>query len=136
MKSRVIVGGVVEKDSHTLLGRKPKDVGPFPNTWLILGGGIDLGKENSEEALKREMKEEAGIEVEIVERIGFDEDFEKNKHGELTHYIFLNFRTKHISGNIIPGDDISELKWVPIEKIKDYKLNRASKRLFKKIGYL
>lgn len=48
------------------------------------------------EGIAREIFEEAGIKVEIVDSIGFDEDFEPNKHGEMTHYIFLVFRAKYI----------------------------------------
>lgn len=48
------------------------------------------------DGIAREILEEAGIEVEILEPISFDEDFEPNKHGEMTHYIFLVFRARYI----------------------------------------
>ena len=135
MNSRLVVAEVVEKADYVLLGRKPKDTYPYPNTWLILGGGINLGKESAEDAIKREIREEANIDVEIIEQIGFDEDNEPNKNGEMTHYLFLIYRAKYVSGQLKPGSDILELKWFKKIELQKLKLNRASIRLFKTIGY-
>ena len=71
------------------MGKPPKGVGPYPDTWHIPGGGVELGKESLIEALRREVKEETNIEITDIIPIGFSEDREPNKHGEMTHYIFL-----------------------------------------------
>ena len=42
MNCRVVVSAVIEKGSAVLLGRKPKDFGPYPNTWHLPGGGLNL----------------------------------------------------------------------------------------------
>jgi len=135
MKTRLIVSAVVEKDGLLLLGRKRADVGPYPNTWHLIGGGVDDG-EPLTDAIKREIKEEAGIEVEIGKSLGFDEDYEPNKHGEMTHYIFLVFQAKYISGELKPDDDIEKLEWISREKISQIELNRPAIKLFKGMGYL
>ncbi len=88
------------------------------------------------EGIAREIFEEAGIKVEIVDSIGFDEDFEPNKHGEMTHYIFLVFRAKYIWWEVTAGDDIRKLEWIPREKLSEIELNKPSIKLFKKMGYL
>lgn len=98
MKSRVIVSAIIEKDGKILLGQKPQNVGPYPNTWHLPGGGASLGEESLEEALQREIKEEVGITVKDITRIGFDEDYERDKHGEMTHYIFLVYEAQYASG--------------------------------------
>lgn len=136
MKSRFIVCAIIEKDGMLLFGEKPKDIGPYPNTLHLLGGGVKLESESLKEALEREIKEEAGIEIKILDRVDFDEDYEKDKNGELTHYIFLTFLAKYISGYPKPKDDISNLVWVSKERLSEANLNRASIKLFKKIGYL
>lgn len=135
MKTRVIVSAVIEKDQDLLFGKKKKDIGPYPNTWHLIGGGVNEG-ESLTDAIKREIWEEAGIEVEIVKSLGFDEDFEPNKHGEVTHYIFLVYLAKYISGNMRSDDDIELLEWIPKEKLSQIKLNKPSMKLFQKIGYL
>ena len=88
------------------------------------------------EWIAREILEEAGIQVEIQEPISFDEDFEPNKHGEMTHYIFLVFRAKYIGGEVTAGDDIRKLEWIPREKLSEIELNKPSIKLFKKMWYL
>ncbi|HUQ84723.1 MAG TPA: NUDIX domain-containing protein [Candidatus Limnocylindrales bacterium] len=111
MKSRVIVAAVIEKDGKILLGRKKPGVGPYPDTWHLPGGGVNLGEETIDEAILREVKEETGLEVYKLERIVFDEDFEPDKHGEKTHYVFLVYNMRAKSLEVIAGDDLIELKW-------------------------
>ena len=135
MKTRLIVSAVIEKNHDLLFGRKKSDVGPYPNTWHLIGGGVDDG-ESLNDAIKREIKEETGITVKINRSLGFDEDYESNKHGEITHYVFLVFLAEYVSGEIKADDDIEKLEWIPREKIVDIELNKPTVKLFKKMGYL
>jgi len=135
MKTRVIVSAVIEKNRDLLFGKKKADVGPYPNTWHLIGGGVDDG-ESLSDAIKREIKEEAGIEVTISRSLGFDEDYEPNKHGEITHYIFLVFLAEYVSGEVKADDDIVKLEWISREKLAEIELNKPSIKLFKKMGYL
>jgi len=133
MKSRVIIVGIIEKDGKILLGKKPENIGPYPNTWHLPGGGINLDEESLEEALKREIKEEARIEVKNIESVGFDEDYEPNKHGEMTHYLFIDFKAICISKQLNPGDDMNYLQWVEKSKIKNLNLNKPTRKVLKKL---
>jgi len=136
MNTRLIVSAVIEKEGKILLGRKEKDMGPYPNTWHIPGGGVELDKESLEEAIKREIKEETGLEVENLEKLAFDEDSAHNKHGELTHYVFLVFKCSCKSGEPKPGDDLVELRWFDSGELKDLPLTRPSYKLFKELGWI
>ena len=136
MNCRVIVTAIIEKNGKLLFGQKPKNIGPYPNTWHLLGGGLNLGEESLTDALKREVKEEAGIEIAAIERGSFDEDYEKNKNGEMTHYIFLVFKAKYKSGELKAADDITELRWIGKYKLKNIKMTRPSVKLFKELGYI
>jgi ADP-ribose pyrophosphatase YjhB (NUDIX family) len=136
MKFRVIVVGLIKKDESYLLGKKPDNTGPYPNTWHLPGGGINLDKESLEEALRREIKEESGIEIKEMQSIGIDEDYEKDKHGELTHYVFLDFKANYLSGDIKANDDMKKIEWVEINKIKKLNLNKPTKKLFEKLNLI
>ena len=136
MKSRVIVVGLIRKGNQVLLGQKPPGKGPYPNTWHIPGGGIELEKENAEEAILREIKEETNLNIKNLKKIAWDTDIEPNKHGELTYYIFLQYSCDYESGELLPGDDIYHLEWVDVKSISGYNLNKPTKILFEKIGFL
>ena len=136
MKWRLVVAAVIEKEGTILIGEKAKGKGPYPDTIHIPGGGMEPETESIEDALRREVREEAGIEIADLQKIDFDEDYEPNKHGEMTHYIYLTFLAKYKSGNIKANDDLTKLRWVKKSEIRNQKLNRASIKTFKKLGYI
>lgn len=135
METRVIVSAIVEKDGKLLFGKKPQNIGPYPNTWHLLGGGINQG-ESFVDAVKREVLEESGISLTNIEPISFDEDYEPNKHGIRTHYIFLVFRATYKSGELKPRDDIAELRWIEKSALSKVELNTPTIKLFKKLKLL
>lgn len=136
MKSRVIVAAIIKKDGKFLLGSKPKGVGPYPDTWHLLGGGANLEEENLEEAIRREIKEEAGIELLELKKVSFDDGYEPDKHKEMTHYVFLVFEGEYKSGEVRAGDDIVELKWFTNSELKSIPLPKPTLKVFKELGYL
>ena len=123
---------VVNRDGKVLIGKRKGGHAPY---YSIPGGQLDLG-ETFEAGAIREVKEETGIEAEIEKSLGFDEDFEPDKHGEITHYIFLVYKAKYISGELKPDDDIEKLEWISKEKLSQIELNRPAVKLFKGMGYL
>jgi len=134
IKTRVIVSAIIKNGDKLLFGRKKENVSPYPNTWHLVGGGIEES-EPLEESIKREIREEASIEVKIKEAVGFDDDFESNKDGEMTHYIFLVYDAEYVSGELKADDDIVALKWFSKNELPK-ELSRASIKLFKKLGYI
>ncbi len=136
MKNRLIVVCVIKKEDQVLLARKPENQGPYPNKWHIPGGGVHLNEENCEEAIIREVKEETGLEIKDLQKIGWDTDIEPDKNNESTYYIFLEYIADYDSGVLCPQSDIVKLEWVDIIALNDYDLNRAAKATFKRIGFL
>lgn len=136
MKSRIVVAAIIEKDGQILLGQKPKGIGPYPNTWHLPGGGVHLEDETLEAALVREIREEIGITVKDIERISFDEDYEPDKHGETTHYVFLIYKVAYKSGKVKADDDIEELRWFDRNNLSSIPMPRPSIKLFKKLGWM
>lgn len=136
MKSRVVTGVLIEKDGSYLFGRKRKNVGPYPNTWVMIGGGLDLDKESIEEGIRRETLEEAGLEIHNLKRLSFDEDTESDKNGTETHYLFLVYTASYLSGVERPGDDVVELKWIKRNDFNKYPMSRPTVKLFREIGWI
>jgi len=71
MSMRLIVVGVVENDAREILICKmPRHRGVFPGQWGLPGGGIEEG-ETVEAALRRELREEVGLEVRQIRTMFF-----------------------------------------------------------------
>ncbi|MFA5871946.1 MAG: nucleotide exchange factor GrpE [Parcubacteria group bacterium] len=129
-----VVGALIlNRDGKILLAKSKKWSGQF----TVFGGHVEMG-ETLEEAIRREVKEEAGIDVEVMGRLGFDESiFDKDFH-EKKHFIFIDFLcryggeddtvklcSKEFEDNYIWTDmkDISKLKVHPstIELVNAYR---------------
>lgn len=135
MKHAIIVSAIIEKNGRYLFGKKPKDNGPYPNCWLLIGGRAYLEKEQLEESLRREVKEETNIEIKDIKQIYFDEDSRVRK-GDMTHLIFLIYHVKYKSGRVKPGDDIEKLKWVDKKDIKKLRLAPPTIKLLKFLKWI
>ena len=134
MKKRIVVVAIIERDGKFLMGNKAKDVGPYPNTWRIPGGGVEEG-ETLEAAIKREVKEETNLDTVSVEKMGMQEDETENKHGKMTHYIFHLFKVK-TRGKETSTEEFPELKWVSQQEFRNLPLAKPSIEFFKQLGYL
>jgi ADP-ribose pyrophosphatase YjhB (NUDIX family) len=78
--------GVAVNETSVLLHRDECE-----DFWILPGGRAEFG-ESAEETLKREMREEIGVDVEVVRLLWFVENFfkytEKNYH-EITLYFLM-----------------------------------------------
>ena len=75
MNKRISVRGIViEYDEvYTIFRRRVNDDRTFKEYYVIPGGGLEKG-EILEETLRRELKEELSIDVDIIGYLGFDEN--------------------------------------------------------------
>jgi len=67
---RLVVSALIKKKNKFLLIKEKLENNE--ETWIIPGGGVDFG-ENLEQAVKREIKEELGIDIKIIDFIKFHE---------------------------------------------------------------
>lgn len=88
---------------------------PFKNFWDLPGGFIDL-EENVEKSLKREIREELGVEVTNLKY--FHSYFDRYLYKGINyHTLGLVFTGKVKDQNLKPADDISEVKFFPPNKL-------------------
>lgn len=93
---------------------------PQKGKWDLPGGFINPD-EDFEESVKREIREELHVEVEILEYIGIYTD--KYLYQEITYPTICTIvSARIISGNLQPDDDIAGLKFIPKEKVLNLEL--------------
>jgi 8-oxo-dGTP pyrophosphatase MutT (NUDIX family) len=148
IKREIVSALIFSKDKKLFQGMKdPKKGGVYSDCWHIPGGGIDEG-EGREEALKREIKEETGIDItpykiELVDDSGRGESIKTLKTGEqvLCEMKFFVYRVElsdkpAAEVEVKLNDDLVEFSWTEINDLKKIKLTPPSVDLFKKLGYI
>ena len=144
----IVVALLFSSDGKLLLGKKdPRAGGVYPDNWHLPGGGIEPG-ESQQEALRREIKEEVGINIapypaEFVDGSGYGEaeKFDRNL-GEkvLCRMNFYTYRIQlPVPAASIPIDlegDLKQVVWASREELANYWLTPPSMLLFTKLGYI
>lgn len=121
-----VVAAVIEKDGRVLLAkRRQGDI--LAGKWEFPGGKIDPG-ETPEEALKRELQEELGIETEVG-------DFICSSLYDYEHLSveLLAYRVLHISGEITPHVH-DEVKWVLPDDLCSYDFPAANEEIVRRLS--
>ena len=131
---RPIVLGII-KNSNRLLVSKGYDKFKNQEFYRCLGGGIEF-LERSEEALKREFKEEINIEIKIGKFLGISENI-FNYNGQNAHELIL-FYEAYIDGkdykekyDLMEDTSKSEAIWVDIDKFRNDELILYPEHIFK-----
>lgn len=105
------VDAILVIDKKILLverGRKP-----FKGMFALPGGFVEYG-ERVEDAVVREMKEETGLDVRVKCILGVYSEPDRDPRGHTASVVFEVERT---GGEIMPGDDASDVKLFPLDSL-------------------
>lgn len=109
---RVRVAAIIVQDGALLMVRHVKGEETY---WLLPGGGVDYG-ESLVEALERELREEASVEIRagdlVLANDSIAPDFSR-------HTVNLYFDAKIVSGTIARGIDerVVEVRFIPLDEL-------------------
>ncbi len=102
----------VDEDGRLLLSRRGID--PCKGKWDFPGGFLDE-EEHPLDCIRRELREEAGVEVEPLEFLGVWVD-RYGGDGSAQATLNLYWSARIVEGSPEPADDVAELRWfAPIE---------------------
>ena len=113
-KPVVAVGVVVRRGDEILLVQRGKP--PHHGSWSIPGGHLRFG-ETISDAATREVREECGVEIQLLDarlvlnRIGRD------GAGIQYHFVIIDLLADWVSGNPVAGDDADAVMWVRPDEI-------------------
>jgi len=128
------VGAVIEDDTGRILLVKhiPERGGFWQGKWICPGGELEPG-ETIENGIRREVKEETQLEIELVSPLApFDRIVQLN--GEtLLHVIYIDYLAKLTGGELRTGSDIGQAIWIEKERIPEIweELHEDTRRLLK-----
>lgn len=109
------VGVVCLKGDEVLLIRRGQP--PRLNQWSLPGGRLEWG-ETLQVAALRELKEETGVEAELMGLLDVvDGVFPARPGGEITrHYVMIDYAARWTSGEPVAGDDAAEARFVTLDQ--------------------
>ena len=131
------VGGVVVDDGRALLIRRGSE--PLRGQWSIPGGMLELG-ETLQSGVARELREETGLEVrvldliEVFDRIYIQEPIDGSPPDQRPryHYVIVDYLCERISGEARAGSDVTDVVFAREDELEQYHLTETATRVLRK----
>jgi 8-oxo-dGTP diphosphatase len=124
------VGGVVIRSGRALLIRRGAP--PLEGQWSIPGGTLELG-ETITEGVRRELREETGLDVRVLDLIEvFDRIFPDGEGRPQYHFVILDYLCESAAGAARAGSDVTDVAWVGEEELARFDLTAAATRILRK----
>ncbi len=131
------IGGVVIDQGRTLLIRRGSE--PLLGEWSIPGGTLELG-ESLQEGVVRELLEETGIEVRVLDLIEvFDRVFPEDgaigaeaKRKPRFHFVIADYLCERLGGEPRAGSDVTDVAFAREEEFARFHLTETATRVLKK----
>jgi 8-oxo-dGTP diphosphatase len=124
---------VIDGDRALLIRRGTQ---PLLGEWSIPGGTLELG-ETLEEGVARELLEETGLEVRVIQLIEvFDRIYLETAAGESVekkgprfHYVIVDYLCERITGTPVAGSDVTDVAYAREEELGNFGLTETATRI-------
>ncbi len=120
------VGGLIfDGDSRVLMIRTQK----WSNLWGIPGGKIKWG-ESSLDALRRELKEETGLDITDIEFVLVQDCIHSKEFYREAHFVLLNYTCRCAGAPTVKlNDEAREFRWVTLDHALALPINQPTRKL-------
>jgi 8-oxo-dGTP diphosphatase len=133
----VAVGAVIEDDrGRILLVKHRRERGGYwQGMWICPGGKLEFGG-HIKEGIKREVKEETNLDVELVTPLLPCDRIVKLDGKTGLHVIYIDYVARLLGGELEVGSDVGEALWVEKKSISKMwqELHEDTQRLLKIAG--
>jgi 8-oxo-dGTP diphosphatase len=121
------VSVAIWRDGKALLVRRARP--PLASIWSFPGGVVETG-ETLAEAAAREVREETGLEAEIVGPIDRAEVIRRDAEGKVErHYVIIVFAGRSLAGEPVAADDADAAGWFEPGDIDGFELTPDTARI-------
>ncbi len=125
------VAAIVINGDKVLLIKRGKP--PAEGLWSPPGGLPEAG-ETLEEAVKREVYEEAGIKIDVKMPIAIVDVNLRDESGKVKyHYVIVEFFATPLDTKLSSSSDAIEAKWISISKLNYVRVTRSFKLLMENV---
>lgn len=126
MDMQIVTAGIIRKDGRVLIAKRKKgdegaDRWEFP-------GGLLKPRETARQCLKRELKEELGIDAEIGECVG-----QNQFHYRDSDFGLMFFEVTGFSGEVTLREH-QEIRWVTPQELPDYDFPEPDRFMIDKLA--
>jgi 8-oxo-dGTP diphosphatase len=112
------VGAIIMQDERILLVRRSNP--PLQGEWSIPGGLVETG-ETTKEAIVREVREETGLEIEVVRLAEVFERIVRDRESRVQyHFVLIDYLCQVIAGEAHAASDVSEVRWVRTDELEKF----------------
>jgi len=119
------VGAVIVRDGRALIVKRAHE--PRKGEWSLPGGHLDLG-ESLEDAVRREVREETGLEITLGPVIETFDRVHRDADGRVRyHFVIIDYVCWADSGQPVAGSDAEAVAWVTADEIDGYAVNAHAK---------
>jgi 8-oxo-dGTP diphosphatase len=124
------VGGVIISGGRALLVRRGAP--PLQGQWSIPGGMLEVG-ETLIEGVRRELAEETGIDVEVLDLLDVFERISRDAFGKPQyHFVVVDYLCKALRGDARAGSDVSDVAWAAASELEKYSITKTATRVILK----
>jgi len=124
------VGALIFRDDCILLAERGKE--PLKGYWSLPGGVVEVG-ETLDQAIRREVREETGLEVEVVEVLEiFERIMRDSEDRPEYHYVLIDYMCLAPEGEARPGSDVSKVAWVRRQDLGRYRITEGTPPVIQK----
>jgi ADP-ribose pyrophosphatase YjhB (NUDIX family) len=123
------VGGVIVKDRKALIIKRAND--PYKGQWSIPGGRVELG-ESLVDAVRREMREETSLHVDVGPVIEVFERIHREGGRLRYHFVIIDYLCSCTGGDLCAGDDAEDAVWVTSEELEQFDIRSSAVAVIRK----
>jgi len=114
---QLAVSAAIFRDDKILLVRRAR--APAKGFYSLPGGRVEFG-ESLHAALHREVKEETGLQIEIIGLAAWREVLPGGSGGG--HYLIMSFAARWAGGEVVLNEELDDFKWLVPDALDDLKL--------------
>ena len=118
------VGAIIVEGDRVLLVERGRE--PQRGRWSVPGGLVEAG-EHLKEAVRREVREETGLEVEPLAMVEVFERILRDEAGRLEyHYVLIDYLCRVVGGELQASSDARRAQWVPRGDLSGYQMTEGT----------